>query len=64
MEYCRGINEHEPTEELTLYMRRLARVVFRDWTQSLKTQGLTPEQEMLRDKLERFGVFHSLDFVR
>ncbi|MCJ1422811.1 hypothetical protein MMC29_000691 [Sticta canariensis] len=60
VEYCRSINEQEPTDELRVHMQRIARIVFQDWTQTLKTQDLTPEQEILRDELERISAIHTL----
>ena len=54
VEYCRSINEQEPTEVMRLEIQEAAYFLFRHWTQVvLKIQNLTPEQEILREKLER-----------
>lgn len=54
VEYCRSINEQVPCEPARLKIQEALYWMFRHWTKVvLKAQFLTPEQEILRQKLER-----------
>ncbi|MCJ1423351.1 hypothetical protein MMC29_001234 [Sticta canariensis] len=55
VEYCRSIDEHEPSEELKQVIEEGAQEVFLAFARILKNQTLTAVQENLRAKLERIG---------
>ncbi|MCJ1463282.1 hypothetical protein MMC07_001888 [Pseudocyphellaria aurata] len=55
VEYCRSIDEHEVDRETELDHQRCAQMLLLDFALALKIEKLTPEQEILRQRLERIS---------
>lgn len=55
IEYCRSIDEHEVDRQMEREHRECAQMLLLDFALYLKKEELTPEQEILREKLERIA---------